>query len=430
MASPAHAKLSTPADSPYAAELQRGDANLRFSPALESEYVRNHLLNNRTLIRMACLLAVLVAVFRAADNTLSGSWAIAADTGLVLTIFGLIMSGSLALAWIAWSPAFERLYLPVARIVVPIRNFIAAAPIAAMAAQGQLELLMFLPLLVLGPFFFLGLQFRAALVSVVLTVTSFATSALFFALPLPVLLRSCIFLLLTVAACAIAARELERWSRKSFLESRLIAELAQHDALTGTKNRRVFDEHLVRLWRQAADDQRTLAIALIDVDHFKAYNDRYGHQAGDHTLRRVAQTLQTFVCRPLDVLARYGGEEFAVILYDTEESQAIEIADRMRRAVSKLAIEHRGSQTCATVTVSIGVAIIKPSDERKSRGALQLADEALYQAKVGGRNRIELKGGAEYDALVTGVFSKSPFAAPQPSNLQELPLTSASAARS
>lgn len=409
MTSPTPPELKTSGDSLYAAELQRGAPCRRFNAGLESEYVRSHLLNNRTLIRMACLLAVLVTVFRAAEIMLSGTWADAPVSAPVFAFLGLIACGSFVLAGLAWSPAFERRYLPVARIVVPVRNIVVAVPIAAMAARGQLELLMLLPVMVLGPFFFLGLQFRAAFVSVVLTVASFAAAAIFFELPLAVLLRSCAFLLLTAVACTFAARQLERWSRKSFLEGRLIAELAQYDALTGTRNRRVFDEHFARLWRQAVDDRRTLAIALLDVDHFKAYNDRYGHQAGDLTLRRVAQTLQTFVNRPLDILARYGGEEFAVILYDVEEAQALDIADRMRRAVAGLGIEHRGSRTSAAVTISIGVGFVKPTDERMPRGALQLADEALYEAKVAGRNRVELKGGAEYNALVTGVFSKSPF---------------------
>jgi len=373
---------------------------------LEADYVRSQLRNNRTLIRMACVLALLAVVVRAVDNTVSGSWNLVADTGLVLRIFALILVCSAALAWLAWSTAFERLYLPVARIVVPIRNSIVAVPIAAVAARGQIELLMFMPLLVLGPFFFLGLSFRAGLVTVLLTVTAFAASALWFGLPLPVLLRAFIFLAVTVFACAMAARELERWTRRSFLESRQTAELAEIDALTGTKNRRMFDEHLLRLWRQAVDDGRALGIVLIDVDHFKAYNDRYGHQAGDQALRRVAQSLQGFAGRPLDLLARYGGEEFGVLLYDIDETQARALAERIRRAVVALAIEHRGSATAPVVTISIGVAVIKPRDERGSRGALQLADEALYQAKIGGRNRIQLKGGAEYEELVTGIFAR------------------------
>src|SRR5690606_33074371 len=120
--------------------------------------------------------------------------------------------------------------------------------------------------------------------------------------------RTTAFLLVGTAACGIAARHLEHWARKSFLESRLISELAQHDALTGLKNRRVFDEQLDALWAQAIEEGRSLAFFLIDVDHFKPFNDRHGHQAGDRALRRVAETLQRYVSRPLDVLARYGGE--------------------------------------------------------------------------------------------------------------------------
>jgi diguanylate cyclase (GGDEF)-like protein len=266
---------------------------------------------------------------------------------------------------------------------------------------------MILPVMVLGPFFFLGLSLRTALVSVALTFGAFTATALFLELPPSTLLRACSFMLVTAVACFIAARELERSSRRSFLEGRLIAELAENDALTGTKNRRVFDEHLTRLWDQAVNDRRSFAIILADVDHFKPYNDRYGHQAGDRTLRRVAQTLQTFVCRPLDVLARYGGEEFVAILYDIDGSQATDIADRMRRAVSELGIEHRGSRTARAVTISIGVAVVNPSGKRKVRGAVQLADEALYKAKVGGRNRVEVVGEEEYGALVTGIFSAS-----------------------
>jgi diguanylate cyclase (GGDEF)-like protein len=258
----------------------------------------------------------------------------------------------------------------------------------------------------IGPFFFLGLRFRTALLCGVLTAAAFVASAFFFALAPPVALRSIAFLLISLTACAIAARHLETLSRTSFLETRLIAELAQHDALTGTKNRRVFDEHLARLWPRAIEDGRAIAILLIDVDHFKAYNDRYGHQAGDQALRRVAQTVQMFVRRPHDVLARYGGEEFAAVLYDVDAKQAMVIAERMRRAVEELSIERPGSKTVTRVTISTGVAVIEPTLERKPSGALQLADQALYAAKVKGRNRVELMNEAEYGMLVTGVFSK------------------------
>jgi len=153
-----------------------------------------------------------------------------------------------------------------------------------------------------------------------------------------------------------------------------------------------------------------MAILLIDIDHFKAYNDRYGHLAGDQALRRVAQSLQSFVNRPLDVLARYGGEEFGAILYDIDAGQAENVADRICAAVRELQIEHLDSRTCACMTISVGVALIEPTQERSARGALQLADQALYGAKKKGRNRVEFMSEAEHALLTTGIFNVNPAA--------------------
>jgi diguanylate cyclase (GGDEF)-like protein len=149
-----------------------------------------------------------------------------------------------------------------------------------------------------------------------------------------------------------------------------------------------------------------MTLVLIDVDHFKAYNDRYGHQAGDHALQRVAAALQAFVNRPQDVLARYGGEEFAAILYDVEGYDAEELAEGMRRAVGALALDNLGSAAASAITISIGVATVEPTRRRRAHGALQLADQALYRAKIKGRNRVELLDQAAYQALRTGVFTK------------------------
>jgi diguanylate cyclase (GGDEF)-like protein len=393
-------------DSPYAVELQRGPPNLRFfNQELEAEYVRDDLIQSRTLIRVVCTLAALLTVFRGVDQAIAGLW-----DGIPLIDFVLVMGGSILLMAISWSPAFEHSFLWWAPIVVPIRNALVASHLAQAAAYGQLEILMALPLLLIGPFFWLRLRFQTALLSGVLTVVSFTASAIFFELALPVALRSCTFLVLGLIACAIAARHLEVRSRVAFLESNIIAEFAQQDALTGTKNRRVFDECLVRLWRQAMEDGRVMAILLIDVDHFKAYNDRYGHQAGDEALRRVAQTVQAFVYRPLDLLARYGGEEFVAILYDVDKDQAVGVADRIHHAVGQLAIEHRGSRSSSGVTISVGVAVIRPTAKRNPRGALQLADQALYAAKAGGRNRVEYMDDAQYNMLITGAFSTESLA--------------------
>jgi diguanylate cyclase (GGDEF)-like protein len=207
------------------------------------------------------------------------------------------------------------------------------------------------------------------------------------------------------SACGIVALHLERTSRKSFLESHLIADLAQRDALTGLKNRRVFDEHLAEIWVRAGAQASVLTIMLIDVDHFKAYNDRYGHQAGDHALQRVAAMLQTFVTRPQDVLARYGGEEFAAVFFDLDPFDAQDLAERMRRAVGTLALDNLGDAAASAITISVGVAVVEPSHERTASGGLQLADQALYRAKVKGRNRVEQLGQDAYRLLKTGVFA-------------------------
>jgi len=317
-----------------------------------------------------------------------------------------VLAISIALAALAWGPWFQRAYLPCARILIPIRGALIALTTAGVAARGQVEALMLLPVLAIGPFLVFGLRFRTAAVTVAMTLAVYTVAAVIFGLAAPLILRSCILLLAVAGACGVVARTLERSARARFLETHAMATLAQQDALTGVKNRRVFDEELERLWQRAADRECVIAVLLADVDHFKAYNDRYGHQGGDRALRRVAQVLQTFVTRPQDLLVRYGGEEFAVLLFDVDAVEVEKLAERMRKAVVALALEHRDSGV-EVVTISIGVAIVEPSLERRARGAVQLADEALYQAKTRGRNRVEVLDSVAHKALETGVFAKA-----------------------
>ena len=400
----------TPAERACGTRVQGAETPMRFETELEAEYVRARLQNGRTLVRMACLLALIVVCLRIAELAVTDGRVRIESQPYVIVFPLIVFSASVLLAWFAWRPSFLRRYLPFANYAVPIRNVFAAVALAAMAARGQVALLIVMPAMVLGPFFFLGLHFRPALTCVALTIAAFAASALFFEMPATVLLRACGFLVVAAGMSAMAAWQIEKQSRRSFLESRLIAQLAEHDALNGAKNRRVFDEQLTRLWQQAVDDRRPLAILLLDVDHFKDYNDRYGHQAGDVALQQVAKAVQAQIHRPLDVLSRYGGEEFAALLYDIDGTQARHIAERMRLAVSAMAIEHRGSSAARVVTVSIGVAAIQPVADRGPLGALQLADEALYTAKVSGRNRIHLAAESEYSDLQTGIFVQRSFA--------------------
>lgn len=163
--------------------------------------------------------------------------------------------------------------------------------------------------------------------------------------------------------------------------------LAHSDSLTRLSNRRMFDVMLVRELAAARRGNRPLSLLLIDVDHFKHYNDTYGHQAGDDALRRIAQAISERARRPRDVPARYGGDELAVILPETTAHAAQAIADHIVRDVRGLAIAHTESDVAPIMTVSIGVAAYFPILEGHDADLLERADAALYQAKEKGRDR-------------------------------------------
>ena len=162
--------------------------------------------------------------------------------------------------------------------------------------------------------------------------------------------------------------------------------LSAIDGLTGIANRRQFDEALNRLWRRALRESSPISLIMIDIDHFKSYNDTYGHLAGDDCLRVVAQALSQTVKRPFDLVSRYGGEEFAVILPDTNREGAMLMAHEMRRRVEALAVPRGQPDQNDHVTVSAGVASLIPSGEPSS--LIAAADACLYQAKRSGRNRV------------------------------------------
>lgn len=167
---------------------------------------------------------------------------------------------------------------------------------------------------------------------------------------------------------------------------------ASTDALTGIANRRAFDETLTREWARAMRSKNRLSLLVVDVDHFKKFNDHFGHQVGDDCLRGVAASLSAAVKRPTDLVARYGGEEFALILPDTDQEGALQVADRILAEVAALALPHPKSDTSDRVTVSVGVATaiaMSGGTMRMPEGLLQAADSALYKAKSAGRNRVE-----------------------------------------
>ena len=175
-----------------------------------------------------------------------------------------------------------------------------------------------------------------------------------------------------------------------------LEERVRLDPMTQVANRLALGEAMQREWEQARLRGMPLALLMIDVDFFKAYNDHYGHVAGDRCLQRVAQALASAVQRAGELAARYGGEEFAVLLPDSDELRAVAVAHRLREAVRELALEHQASPCGAQVTISVGVACVRPADgqplEHAQTTLFQQADEALYRAKQAGRDRVALYG--------------------------------------
>lgn len=169
----------------------------------------------------------------------------------------------------------------------------------------------------------------------------------------------------------------------------VLTKLATIDGLTGIPNRRSFDAALAREWRRLARADKPLSVVLIDVDHFKQFNDTYGHGEGDACLKAVAQALVGTLKRPSDMAARYGGEEFVLLLPEANIEGAKATAEAARAAVAALNIPHAQSSAAAHVTVSLGVAQIVPTDGPHPQLIVEAADRQLYIAKKGGRNRVQ-----------------------------------------
>ncbi|MDG4555472.1 MAG: diguanylate cyclase [Candidatus Competibacter sp.] len=168
-----------------------------------------------------------------------------------------------------------------------------------------------------------------------------------------------------------------------------LRQLANLDGLTGLANRRFFNERYGEEWARAARKRAAIALIMLDVDHFKAFNDSRGHLEGDGCLKQVAGAIKQMVRRPGDLVARYGGEEFIAVLPETDGNGGAHVAENMRAAVENLAIPHEASSVGARVTISLGVASAVPSPGTDPSGLIKLADECLYQAKHQGRNRVK-----------------------------------------
>lgn len=179
-------------------------------------------------------------------------------------------------------------------------------------------------------------------------------------------------------------------------KSQLLVKMACTDELTRTANRRHLDNVLEREWSRAQRNSLPMSLVMIDVDHFKLYNDRYGHPEGDRCLKQIARTLSVILMRPGDLLARYGGEEFAALLPETDAAGAKDIAERMRTAIEQLSIPHANSPSSKWVNISLGLSTLTSLPGMSKDDLLSQADQALYRSKTRGRNRLTVYDPARF----------------------------------
>ena len=386
-------------------ETEREVERLRFTPETESEFQRYFIQRSLPRARWAtaiylALVAVVTAINMRGTMTPVGQ---AIVEPIYLLRLGVACPALVAILAATVVPELHRHYQWIASTAVIITGMSVMVISGLAAAAGMPQFQMGDVLVVVYATLFLGLLFRAVLVVATALLLSFTGIGVFLGVSGEHLIFAGSVVFATTLMSVLSALRMERLLRANFIENRLLNDIAERDGLTGLYNRRMFDNLTNRLWLQAQRNQETLQIILVDIDHFKPYNDLYGHQAGDNCIRRVATIIARATKRPFDFCARYGGEEFALVLYAPSGDDATALSEQIRRETMALNIPHGHSDAAGILTVSIGSATAEPDTKRSLAGLIQSADEALYRAKQLGRNRVLHVDSAESNTP-TGAF--------------------------
>jgi diguanylate cyclase (GGDEF)-like protein len=390
-------------DLPHARQLKAGFPWLTFDGELEPEFRHAVLDENLRHIRINLSMALTIIV---AVSAMQGS-VLGRDLNRVPSIIHMLVMVPILLLCLSasFSSHRHRIYPPLALASVTVVGLCVVAIQLISALGGITVLFPGLVLTVIFIYFMGGLIFYHSLAANVIVTFAYLAAGTALQLPGQEFGYHAVSIVAVNLFCASVVYMHEKTSRMRFLEAALLREMVARDGLTGIQNRRMFDQHIQRAWQQAVRDSQRVAVLLVDIDCFKDYNDRYGHQAGDECLRAVAVSLSQCARRPMDFVARYGGEEFAVVLYEASREYVAEVLTRIQRSIAELNIPHEASRVASRLTVSIGAAFILPGPNRTHEGLIQLADEALYSAKEQGRNCVVVME-AEYHTLRTGRFEK------------------------
>lgn len=376
-------------ETPYGEQLLGGFRRLLFAPELEREF-RHYLDIQARLTQVfgATLLLLVVGMYLYVERRLF----IEAYPSLLAELVGLRILQLIPGVVVLILPLFHRCFRLSANWLFPPLLVL----VGAIASRIDIYYEVYQPvvtlrygagLLIVCSFIFLGLTFWRALASAAAIVLLDVLFAVLILSPEDMQLHwvsvGYYAVLLIIGAVSRYAHEYSQ--REQFLVRHLLGWVAQHDSLTGLANRRSFDTALRQTTMQARRDRHPLALLLLDLDNFKAYNDSLGHPAGDALIRGFGGLMSGFARRPLDMVARVGGEEFAILLLDCDKQAAQAIADRVLSTLAERALPHPASAQGPFVTTSIGIAVWQEGQTPEQ--LYQSADAALYKAKQTGKNR-------------------------------------------
>jgi len=377
--------LSSSTPSPYRAAFDKGYRKLRFEEPLEREFQAFYLEGHIMRVRLAAYLIIaLYAAFVVIDLTTLPE-EVAYWTARIRLF--VIIPPFIFLLLVSYRPSIRGYVVNAVFAGAIITGLGTTAVIGVAYRLGSQIPYEGILLVALFIYLIACLQWRRALFANLLTLFAFIVVEVLYQPDPQARLYEITFMFAANAVGAYGGYFLEHSARTMFLINNLLNELAELDGLTGLSNRRSLNIHLDRIWRQAMRDQKDVAIAMIDVDHFKKYNDRYGHAQGDAALRAVADVIAHYARRPLDITARYGGEEFSIVWYHPSAIELPNMAEVLTRAIHALNIPHVDSEL-GRLSISVGVAMMTPAPGQSNIDLLRDADAALYDAKAQGRNRV------------------------------------------
>ncbi|MBJ6752393.1 diguanylate cyclase [Geomonas anaerohicana] len=377
-----------------------GLKSVRFPKPLESafnEYYRDKTLKH---VRVALLTGlILYAVFGLVDGLL-----LPADRAHMWFIrYAVVCPTVIAGLAFTYCPPLRRFMQPVVSLVMLVGSLGIVSMVYYDPTPTKNYYYSGLLLLIMGAFTFVSLRLRYAVCWAVVTTLAYETVAVYINhTDLTILIQNSFSIIATIIIGAFSNSLMENYLRRDFLNTNLLEHenrqlqnatlelrrLSISDPLTGLGNRRHFEVMLDQEWQRAVRSDSPIALIFLDIDFFKNFNDNYGHQAGDDCLKLVARELGRFARRPGDTAARYGGEEFVLLLSGIGLADAATIAKKCRKAVEALNVPHSHSPVAEVVTVSVGVAAMIPDFDADRQQLVEAADQALYRAKLKGRNNV------------------------------------------